>query len=110
MFSVKWVYQQDGLETHRIFEAESVTAGFRNDGPPSTPTRQFAPQLMDRDVNSALIILGIGYDLNDRSIDCGKVYVMNQAGRTVASYDLGDPGPTGRPNIETIGRPNAIAA
>lgn len=93
MFSVKWVYENDGLETHRIFEAESVTAGFRNDGPPSTPTRPGVPQLMGRDVHSGLLIVGSGFDGHERSIDCGKVYVMNQAGKTVASYDLGSPGP-----------------
>jgi hypothetical protein len=90
MFSVKWIYQQNGLEVNRIFEAERVATAFRNDGPPDSPRRQFNPTLFGREVERALVILGDG-DLDDISIDCGKVYVMNQAGRTVASYDLGDP-------------------
>lgn len=109
MFSVKWVYENDGLLINRIFEAETVTVAFPDDGPPGSPRRQGAPQLMGRDVHSGLLIVGPGFDLDDRSIDRGKVYVMNQAGRTVATYELGEPTDL-LPRAAPLNPPSRIAA
>ena len=91
MLSVKWIYERDGLRIEHVFEAERVSAAFNQEDPASAVKRQFPQQLMGRDVERAVVILD-GPDLVGKSFDCGTVYVMNQNGRTVASYELGPSG------------------
>lgn len=84
MLTVKWVIDTPDGQIDRIFEAREVTVASRYD-----PTSPKAWKVAQRGVDRALVIL----DPSDpsfagRSIDCGLVYVMNEAGATVGKYIL----------------------
>lgn len=88
MFTIKWIYKIRGGTAERIFSASEAGAAF-NDG-----DKPVAARWASRDVHRSLFVVGFPHDLESSiSLNCGKVYVMNEAGKTVASYDLGDEPP-----------------
>lgn len=86
MFTVKWSYERDGGHFERIFEAETVDVGFDNRGP---GTGQASLEMQGRHVPPNGLVVLDGYSTLGMSFDCGKLYVMNDKGSTVGSYDLG---------------------
>lgn len=86
MFTVKWVYRtKDGSVTH-LFKADRVSYAYRD---ASRPAADYM-QLHGRDVPVSGLVVMDGYDMGGSSFDCGTIYVMNEAGKTVDSYRLGD--------------------
>lgn len=90
MLTVKWQYTVNGVQVEHLYEAENVTGAFPEIQPPGAASRQNpTPHVCGRYIDRPTVILD-GYDLTGRSFGNGKVYVMNEGGKTIASYDLGD--------------------
>jgi hypothetical protein len=89
MFTINWTYKIEDMQVHHIFAAERIDFAFR-DCIPGAGQAPLPKEFMGRMVTKSLAVLE-GYDLAGRSFDCGTVYVMNEHGKTVAHYELGDP-------------------
>lgn len=91
MFSVKWqYYREDGAFIEQVFEAERVA--YAADQRTLPPEKLELLQFMDRDVAPAVLVMGADDGAprySGRSFNFGKFYVMNEHGKTVATYDLG---------------------
>lgn len=84
--TVKWITEVDGVSRERLFEAMNVEVCFphTNDGHmPSGVTCGDYP--VDK---ASLFIDPHEGHYSGYKFDCGKFYVMNESGSTVASYNL----------------------
>ena len=92
MFTIKWIVATPHGEVTRLFEARDVRVAYRNSNPGIEPDWGHLPrfELADRPVKRALLVIDPGPNFAGHSFDCGKVYVMNETGATVAKYVLSD--------------------
>lgn len=86
-FTVKWVVNCNGVVRHRIFDADQISYA-ADERPPDRPAN--SEKLGIYGVPSCgLVVIGnphVGAD--SMAFSCGVVYVMNEAGKTVATYRL----------------------
>lgn len=91
-FSVKWkTSSPDGTERHRIFSTDQFQYAGRNSPPHGAPEAH-TPKLGVYNVPpDGLVVIGNPHCGADSiAFGCGTIYVMNEAGKTVATYHLGE--------------------
>jgi hypothetical protein len=89
MLTAKWCYDDDGVSRERVFETPTVDVAYPNpcqDG----PKERRGPMLGVYSVPlGGLVVIGNSADgAESMAFAFGTVYVMNDHGRTVATYRL----------------------
>lgn len=90
MLTVKWTVQTPKGSVTRIFEADDVAIAYRNNPLPPTSNDGSDFKVGRYAVGSAILVINPHDASADRALDCGTCYVMNDHGKTVGSYELGD--------------------
>lgn len=114
MLTVKWIVQTDKGSVERIFAADDVAIAYRNNPFSDVQKVDGSDFKVGRyAVKSAVLVINPHDASSDRCLADGTCYVMNDAGKTVGSYQLSDKvldSADGLPTSETMIDPGLSVA
>lgn len=96
-FTVKWVViDSDGIERHRIFDVDQFSYSCDSRVPSDEPQSQAMLGVYPVSPRG-IVVIGNPHDAGDSmAFTQGKIYVMNERGATVSTYDMGYPSNDGK--------------
>lgn len=86
-FTVKWIRVVEGVSAETLYPADRVEVFFANTSDGKFPTGR---KHFDYDLDAPCLFIDAGPGGAGFKFDRGEFYVMNEAGRTVGSYNFGD--------------------